>query len=237
MQTIGVVALAACFAFAAVSARSQSLDVNFYNSGYGGSTASGAAVVGSADDIWNGIDVLGSADSDLGLVDTSGDPISATLSYDTIDGGAVTSAATSEQPNPSLMSDYLFNNDGGQISVTLDGLADDTEYNLYIYLASQDASDGSRAADVTVNGTEETATGNPETSFSEGDNYLLFQTVSSDSGEIDITEADDSNNTDHEVDMNGLQLEPVPEPSLASLACLGLLVFQQRKWLFRRKSS
>jgi len=46
------------------------IDVNFYNAGYGGSTASGAGVVGTASDVWNGINATSSSGSAGPLVET-----------------------------------------------------------------------------------------------------------------------------------------------------------------------
>lgn len=214
------------------SARADLIGVNFYSSGFGGSTASGAAVVGTASDLWNGIDADPGSGGPISLMDTSGNPTSAFLTYNSPGGGGVAPASPNIQPNPSLMYDYLFNNNSTFISVTLGGLAPSTPYDLYIYLASDDAAGSDRAANVVANLVSGTATGNPQTSFINGENYLLLQPTSSALGTIDILETDGAANTSGEIDMNGLQLTAVPDPSstllLSAISGLGLILFARR---------
>jgi len=221
-----------CCALGAISAHSALIDVNFYSAGYGGSTASGAAVVGGASDIWNGIAGDNGSGSGISLVDANGNTTSVTLSYDTSGGSAITSVAQNTQPNPSLMNDYLFNNTGGDITVTLQGLVASTPYDLYVYLASNDGGSGARAAEVTANSVFASATGDPQASFIPGQNYILLAATSDASGTINITESDSAGvNFSGEVDMNGLQISSVPEPttlSLLAISGLGLILFARR---------
>ena len=199
-----------------VRAAFNSIDVNFYASGFGGSTATGAAVVGSSSDTWNGIDgAVNSSGGPLALVDVASNSTPITLSY--VSDGAVVSANSNIQPNASLMSDYLFANTNDNITVTLQNLAPNTAYNLYVYLSSNDASDSSRAAMVMANAVSAPATGDPQTSFIAGENYVLLTPTSDALGTINITVSPTDANSDGEVDLNGLQLTAVPVPPPTNL--------------------
>jgi hypothetical protein len=207
------------------------IDVNFYSINYSppGGTASGAAVVGTANDQWNGIDGDNGFGSVSSLINTSGSPTGVTLTYNTAGGAAVTSLAQNTQPTPSMMNDYLFNNAGGAITVSVGNLAAGT-YDLYVYLASNDASGNNRAAVVTANAYTALATGNSQPSFIAGQNYLLLTPTVGASGVLTITESDLSTvNTSGEVDMNGLQIvsgvAAVPEPTTVIAGALMLLPF------------
>ncbi|HUD47645.1 MAG TPA: hypothetical protein VMR33_12490 [Candidatus Baltobacteraceae bacterium] len=208
------------------------IDVNFYSINYSppGGTASGAAVVGTANDQWNGIDGDNGFGSVSSLINTSGSPTGVTLTYNTAGGAAVTSLAQNTQPTPSMMNDYLFNNAGGAITVSVGNLAAGT-YDLYVYLASNDANSGNRSATVNANGISLPATGNAEPSFLVGQNYLLLTPTVGASGVLTITESDlpSTGNAATEVDMNGFQLQPavaaVPEPASLLAGALMLLPF------------
>jgi hypothetical protein len=118
--------------------------------------------------------------------------------------------------------------------VTISGLAPNTTFDLYVYLASNDAGGDDRSAEVTANAVSGYATGNPQTTFIDGQNYLLLTPNSGPSGIINISETPGFDNTGYpeEVDMNGLQLTAVPDQAatfgLLGLSVLGLL------WLPRR---
>jgi hypothetical protein len=225
------VASIAALALAGASqvASASLIDVNFFTTAYlpNGGTATGAAVVGTANDQWNGINGDAGTGTTPSLIDTTGTPTGVTLTY--ASEGAVTSLAQNTQPTPSMMNDYLFNNTGGTLTVTLGNLAAGT-YDLYVYLASNDASGNNRAAVVTANAYTALATGNSQPSFIAGQNYLLLTPTVGASGVLTITESDLSTvNTSGEVDMNGLQIEPaigaVPEPTTVIAGALMLLPF------------
>jgi hypothetical protein len=224
---VSIAALA--LAGAAQVASASLIDVNFYSAAFGGSAATGAAVVGGGSDIWNGFAADGGSGGSSGLVDVTGTLTSVTLNYDANPGGgAVVSATPNFQPNGSLMYDYLFNNTGGSITVTLGAMAPGT-YDLYVYLASNDGGGGARAALVTANSASATATGNPQSTFIAGQNYVLLTPTVGASGILTITEANSPLNASGEVDMNGLQIEPavaaVPEPTTLISGALLLLPF------------
>jgi len=221
----------------ATSIRADLIDVNFYSASFGGGTASGAAVVGNSSDIWNGINGDTSSGSMDNLMDVAGDSTPVEIAW--IAAGAVIPLASNIQPNPSLMYDYLYNTNtteinNGDITVTLSGLAPETQYDLYLYVASNDASDYDRAVALTVDSSIGGAGGNPQTTFIDGQNYKLLTPTSDNLGDLSVTESPQALgliNTSGEVDLNGLQIRPVPEP--ASLAFMGLgsvaLLYKQRK--------
>ena len=221
----------------ATSIRADLIDVNFYSGSFGGGTASGAAVVGSSTDTWNGIDGDTASGSMDNLVDVAGNSTSVGISW--IAAGAVIPLASNIQPNPSLMFDYLYNTNtteinNGDISVTLSGLMPETQYDLYLYVASNDASDYDRAVAFTVDSTIGGAGGNPETSFIDGENYELLTPTSDNLGDLSITESPQALgliNTSGEVDLNGLQFHPVPEPASLAFMAMGALplIYKRRK--------
>jgi hypothetical protein len=99
--------------------------------------------VGSPTDFWKGINGDGGV---LGgpflLADTSGAPtalLAYLLSPHTNPIGAIAAATLDTQENPSLMNDYLFNNQGGDIFIELAGLTPNANYDLYVYLSSDPA--------------------------------------------------------------------------------------------------
>lgn len=211
-------------------AQAQLINVNFYSAFYGGSAATGAAVVGNPGDLWNGINGDNEPGGPISLVDSTGNATSASLFYSAF--GAVTSLTPNFQPNPGLMSDYLFSTGfAGTNYVTITGLTPDTKYDLYVYLASNDATGGDRSAGIQIPGTQGHATGNPEPTFSPGDNYVFLTPTTDDSGTLSLFEFPYRGNTSGEVDLNGLQLLAVPETTgtlpLLGIGCIALLIFRR----------
>lgn len=209
-------------------AHAQLIDIAFH--GPGDPTPSGAAVIGSAGDQWNGID--GSANGTTGplaLINSDGSSSPATLTFTA--EGSVVALSASNQPLPALTHTYLFNNDGGHVTVTLNGLAADQQYLLELYVASDDAAGGDRAVAADANNVLLTASGNPQTSFVNGQNYVEGDPISDGSGAITIILSDEVNlNTSQEVDLSGLQIEPLPEPvCLGTLSLGGLVLFGRRR--------
>jgi hypothetical protein len=187
-------------ALAASSARADIVDVNFYSAASGGGP--------------------------LTLVDSSDDSTALELYYSA--DSATLSAITDTQPNPSLTNSYAFAN-YNQIRLTIDGLGADTPYDIYVYVASDDASSSENGVTVQANAAEGTASGDPQPTFIEGENYLLLTPTSDDSGSITLTENTSLANTSGEIVMNGIQIN-VPEPSSASVALiLGVMLLTRRR--------
>jgi hypothetical protein len=207
------------------STHAQTIDVNFYSQAYGGSTATGAGVVGTPTDVWNGINGDGGvAGGPFALVNTLGTPTAALaylLAPDTNPIAAIAAAALGTQQNPSLMNDYLFNNQGGDIIVELAGLTPSANYDLYLYLSSDDSSNGARSVGVDANGVIGFATGDPTPTFTAGSDYLPLAVTASASGTLLIIAVDGPNNSTGEIDMNGLQLVRAPDQA-STLALLAI---------------
>lgn len=227
------VALLASSASVFAALPSSLVDVNFYFAGNGGGPATGIAAVGGSSDIWNG---FGSASTDgpFTLNDTLGQLSSVTLSYDI--GATAGSGAANIQPNGSLMSDYAYSLGETPITLDIGGLDPDSVYNLYVYVSSNDASDGSRAIQVAANSSEVSATGDPQNSFVAGENYVFLTPTSDSSGSIHIRAMEDGDgNADQEIDINGFQLQVVPEPATCSFFALGAAAVGFATWARRSR--
>ena len=174
-----------------------------------GPTMSGAAVFGTANDQWNGINV--NSGSGISLFNSDGSPSPVTMTftsgggYDANSfGGSTPFAGT---PLDALMEDYLFN--GGSIqTITLSGLATNSTYNLVLYSAG-DAVAAGRITYFTVNSiTRSSKWDGSSGSLIEGINYVNFPCALSDSsGNMVITYHGDGS---AEGDLNGFQIEAAP---------------------------
>lgn len=110
-----------------------------------GPTATGAAVVGSAGDAWNGLNF--NSGTVNGLLNSTGSSTSVDVSWNSTGSW---NAGGSPAPNTALMQDYLYQL-GGTASVNMSGLIPNAVYNLYLYTQNNDNND--RQADFTINGT------------------------------------------------------------------------------------
>jgi len=203
--------------------------------GNGTTNPSGAAVLGNSGDIWNVFDASFGSFGPFALTDVLGNGTSATVSV--LCDGAVAALNPPSQPFPDLTHYYAFNNTGGWIAVELEGLTANTQYNLVMYVASDDAANGDRSVAGTVFGGSNvafSATGDPQSSFVNGANVVDIDVMSNSHGALTILEGDGATNTSGEVDLNGLQIKPAPVPEPASLGALGigvvsLIVRRRRK--------
>jgi hypothetical protein len=202
---------------------------------WGGSTPSGAAYWGGASDQWNVFDAYNTTTGGpFTLVDVNGGTTSVDMSYSA--DGAVKSLNTGTQPDPALTSYYLFNNSSGSIDLDLAGLLPSQAYQLVMYVSSDDALAGDRSLTGSVTGSAAvgfSATGDPQSSFIPGENIVTLSAVSDAAGDLSIVESDGGTNTTGEVDLNGLQIQAVPEPSPVSILALGIVPAITRR---RRKS-
>ncbi|HEX7653080.1 MAG TPA: cellulase family glycosylhydrolase [Verrucomicrobiae bacterium] len=175
-----------------------------------GPTMSGAAVLGSAGDQWNGISVSSGTNLPLKYADGSASAIKLTFTagggYDANSYGGTSSFAAT--PYASLMEDYLYT--GGPQKIILAGLATNAAYQLVLYSAAN-AGSGARTTYFTVHGQSQAVTGNSSSNtLVAGVNYARFPLVLSDAtGNLVITFCGDGL---REGDLNGLQLQASPLP-------------------------
>lgn len=206
---------------------------------WGSPVPTGAAYIGSSGDIWN--QYLNPSGTGISMANNLGQTTTATLTY--VGTGTVRSAATGQQPDPALTDYYLYNNVGGPITLGIAGLAPSSQYNLVLYLASDDGNGDVRSENVSVTGASTTmfyATGNSMPTWDPTTNPLnniAYLTVTSSAlGTLSITETDGFDNQNGEVDLNGFQLQgqfnAVPEPApfaALGLGALGLMMRRRRR--------
>ena len=118
----------------------------------------GAAVLGQAGDQWNAIDA-GNPQSSYALLDTDSTLTGVSLIF-TSEGALPRSPRTPAVP--SLTNNYLFSDDYGSNTVALTGLVANEDYDLVLYVSSNDASGGDRALTGSANGVSFSATGDPQ---------------------------------------------------------------------------
>ncbi len=183
-------------------------------------TYSGAALIGSAGDVWNGPQTLFAfsghqSASGIALLDSTGAATAVTLGYDVTGGynsGAGTSPFDATTLAP-LMRDYLYDrtDTAAPGSVTLSGLTANGAYDLYLYSAA----DGPKETLFTVNGVNKVAStlgSNPST-LTEGVNYVKYSGSADASGDLTIIFS--ANGTSFDGVFSGLQLAAAPSPGPA----------------------
>ena len=198
--------------------QAQLIDVDFnQNNGVGwggggpnpGPTMSGAAVLGAAGDIWNGINVNSGTGIALTNADGSASPV--TMSF-TSGGGFDANSFSGATPfagtaYDALMEDYLYNG-GIPQTITLSGLAPNSSYKLVLYNAA-DTNAAGRITYFTVNGiTLSSAWDAASSTLIPGVDYVEFTAALSDgSGNLVITY---TGNGTTEGDINGFQIQNAP---------------------------
>jgi hypothetical protein len=229
MKKTLLVLLSAIGAAGLASVQAQLINVNFtdgnINTAYGGgdvtpappgTVMTGAAVLGSAGDVWNGLGGFtyassgGAATYTSGaLVDSTGAPTTVTLSLSAPSGtyGANSvnwgnysafswASLANEQgniggpytPYSALMSHCIIaNTAAGNGYVTLTGLAANQAYQLVVYSASDGNVGAGRTSTFTVNNVTQTTVWNGTTStLVNGVDYTSFNTQSSGTGTLTI---------------------------------------------------
>jgi aryl-phospho-beta-D-glucosidase BglC (GH1 family) len=174
-----------------------------------GPTMSGAAVLGTAGDQWNGIDVNSGTNISLIYANGRASPVTMTFTsgggYDVNSyGGSTPFAGTSYD---ALMEDYLYNSGVAQ-SIALSGLAPNAAYNLVLYNAANTMASG-RITYFTVNSVSKSSIWDgASSSLIAGVDYVNFTSALSDgSGNLVITFTGDGN---LEGDVDGFQIQKAP---------------------------
>ena len=192
-----------------------------------GPAQTGAAVIGSAGDVWNEMPggayaefTTGVQSTPVALLDTAGNVSGVDVTYS--DDGVYSLPpqflngfnGTAWQ---SLMGGVLYGLNLDQGTVTLTGLVPDESYQLYLYTQADSAAEG-RVVSVSVNGLAATsAPGSASaSSFILGQNYLALTPAADASGTMVIQFSGVAGQgvvKAGEGDFNGFQLTAVPEPS------------------------
>jgi len=203
-----------------------------------GPNQTGAMVLGSAGDQWNGINDSMysfsaypsgiSTSSPLTLTNADGTVSSATMSL-TADGsynsyepnwGSANPFVTGASPYANLMQDYLYANNPQ--SITLSGLKASYSYDLVLYSAGNSAG---RTSTFIVNGVTQTSTyDNVTLNLVAGVDYVEYKNAVSDaSGNLVIT----FGTAGGESDLNGFQLgQPIVRPVISNLYPDGSVLMQ-----------
>jgi hypothetical protein len=202
-------------------------------------TYSGAAVIGSAGDIWNGPEIpfafTGHRNgAGIALLDSAGAATGVALAYTVTGAYNIAAGAGPFHSSPllPLMGDSWYNrNDTGQPgTITLSGLTAGGAYDLYLYSASDEAN-GLESTDFTVNALTKTAANSGAGALIAGDTYVKFSAVADASGDLLISFKSTSP-TALDGLINGLQLVsaptsggggvPLPSGALAGLLGIGI---------------
>jgi len=254
----GIICLSAGLLHAQTTAGLINVDFNGNSVGTayaGGGTASpgpnqsGAAFIGSAGDTWNGIAdsqltfatyPSGITASGIALNYADGTSSGVTMSL-TGDGtynanepnwGNTSAFTTTASPYSNLMQDLIYGNTAK--SITLSGLAANQLFDLVLYNAGDQNVPGGRTSSFTVNGVTQTSDWDGTTStLVAGVDYVQYLTALSDgSGNLAVTFGPGAGAS--EGDLDGFQLQAVPEPSTwAMLAAGGVMLLGYRRSLRR----
>ena len=229
----GLAAVALALAALVTSAGAQAALVNVdFNAGTAGPTYSGAAVVGSAGDVWNGISAgtigSGTSGNNLALIDAGGANSGITLSF-TQTSGAFNTGDTclmSAASTAALMCDYLYVSSAAPaVTVTFAGLTPGSLFDLILYSM---ANDSGRVTDFTLDSTTQSVTAAAGNNLVQGTNYARFSGTVGAGGELAFaTAAGQRQDTSFfEGNLNGIQLTltpaQVPEPASAALVLVAL---------------
>lgn len=230
-QTRGTSALVAMattlLALLPAPARAQLISVDF--NGFSGATQSGAAVIGSAGDQWNGITTGTPNPHALNTTTGAASGVSlTTVSMGSIGPFGPPTPFASTPYNALFQDGCLIGQTTPPASMTFTGLQPNEAYELYFYAQDNAAQAGTTT--FTINGNAVTVNYDGTTNtFIEGTTYGRFASVlASGTGTmaIDITGTGNLRGV-----VNGLQLNrPIPEPTaLGSIAVIAATMARRRR--------
>jgi hypothetical protein len=214
---------------AATGAHAQQLiDVDF--NGPPSPTQSGAAVIGSAGDQWNGIDAFGadfSGTSTTSLIYANGSASGVTLVTNN-SGYFYSGSLFSSTPYGNLMDDGTQVQDvGTPLTFTISGLTANGLYQFYFY-SEQTHNDVPSSTTYTIDGSSQTlSSSGTQATLVEGSTYAVFNSVAADaSGDILVSVTGPVTADGIAGPVNGFQMSEVPEPGTwlfgAALSCVAL---------------
>ena len=253
LTAVGLAALAAA-SLAGTAYASTVVDVEFWNNGNAGSgTFQSQIGAYTADSVsspkWNVISVVGggATGTTSGLVTSAGTATGVGISYSYADAF---NAYTKTSPNNNLLDSYTASVSGYGNNVTLSGLTDNGNYQLYLYGSSAGYSGAGTLFTFTAGTATPAASSNNETvvpatpspasgTFQLNSNYVIFNVTASASGTIEIIPKPLSGTpylpTHNTGNVNGLQLvsSSVPEPATLGLVvgvgALGLMLIGRKR--------
>lgn len=210
---------------AAARAQLISVDFNFST----GATQSGAAVIGSAGDQWNGITTGTPGPHALNTTTGAASGVSlTTVSMGSIGPFGPPTPFASTPYNALMQDGCLIGQPSPPASMTFSGLQPNEAYELYFYAQDNAAQAGTTT--FTINGNAVTVNYDGTTNtFIEGVTYGRFASVlASGTGTMEISITGTGNLRGV---VNGLQLSsPIPEPgALGSIAAVGAIVARRRR--------
>jgi hypothetical protein len=205
---------------ASFGALAQAATINVDFNTTGNSTYTGTAILGGG--TWNGT----SAGTGTALLDSTG---AATTVGFSINGGTFDGPNGGNTPiglANDLLRDYR-NVNGGNLTLTLTGLTPNSVYDLVLYAAGDQTTQGSSFSGSGYTGGS--TTGAQRDTFALGVNYSQGTVTANPTGTVTITVS--PNGSTYSV-LNGFQLSgtlPIPEPGTALLGALGSAVFFLRR--------
>lgn len=236
MRRKKIAATVAGCVLASMPAHAGLVNVDFNSIGGSSGTYNGAAVLGRVGDTWNTLSGNSFGDtaarSGIALSGSDGTSSGVTISfsgqdgfYDVGDCGIGNGCGVfSFSQYKSLMDDYVYTS--GTVTVSISGLVFDGAYRVILYSASNHTG---RDTVFNVNGSTKTVV-TPDTNFVDGDGYADFTTQADNSGNLSFTFTHGQNG---EGNLNGIQIQSIPEPTTFALMGLGLAVMRRKP--MRRK--
>ena len=228
MKRLGILLAIVCLATFCSTARATLINVDFGTDndtqkyGNADSTAyTGAGLVGAAGDFWNSTSALSGT---MSLKNAGNTDSGVTMNYS---GNYMYCCGTALYGTDykNLMNDYIIGP-----TITLTGIAEGN-YDLYLYSSANATDRIAKFAATTSNGSVDVTIG-PNTdyvaTFKDGVTYGVLQVHVGSNGQLNLT----SESLGGEIDLNGFQLQSIPEPTsmIMLFTCVfGLLAYAWHK--------